>query len=631
MPRIAGPKLRLLIFAVPHAIAGVLAAETIAPRDHVAPSPTFEALESGPWRVRLLGQHDFTFSIYGCPARLESIQALVATMKAEALGNGFDPGPAVVVAHRPLYEYLREVGWPVVAYASSSDHQVKEGTCVLSKEREAILEILDDAGIFTATQLGEWGYYFHNLSHRESWWRDVYGEKFDELRHLMKPKGLAGYDRMPGSRKECHDTLEDYFRARNRAMRGWNLSMTGHSHYEAYAGQWGARVIGLELGENIAFTQSKIAFARGASRRSGIPWSIQVSPWFHGSCTTNGPLRLESNGMARGLDAGHSLSFYARLWLHAWFAGTAMVTAENSIVSFFESQEPPYRLTSHGRRAAEVFRTARAHDRGIPFTPVAIVIDRYAGYNGYMGKPWGILEPTGGDLELRDLLEEQLFPGSDHIHQQPPPENPEASYLRPTPFGELFDVQLSDAPGDVLASYPVLLLAGDIAFEGDLVSRLREALERGSRLVLGKRQAEAAGPTLATLRETGPVELLEPWTNPATGRPAAISSERLARLASELLPLAIEGDTIQFQVNRTRDGWVVELVNNRGVTKRPTTPAVVDEAAAATVRIVPRFTVARAHEWIAGAELARQPPICVTVPAGGTALVELVEAEGGRP
>ena len=53
--------------------------------------------------------------------------------------------------------------------------------------------------------------------------------------------------------------------------------------FETLVGQWGARVIGLELGENIAFTQSKIAFARGAARRNGLPWSIQVSQWFNGS------------------------------------------------------------------------------------------------------------------------------------------------------------------------------------------------------------------------------------------------------------------------------------------------------------------------------------------------------------
>lgn len=256
--------------------------------------PTRRELDAGPWRARHLPPHrGVTLALGGCPADLESLRALIDAMRSEGVGNGFDPGPGVDVSHRPLYELLREVGWPVVGYASTADHQVKDGTCFLSEEREAISRILADAGIFTATQLGEWGYYFHNLSHAEPWWRAVYGDEFEERRRHMKPKGLAGFDRRPETKRECHDILEDYFRTRQRAMRGWSLSVTGHSHYEAWVGQWGARVIGLELGENIAFTQSKIAFARGASRRTDLPWSIQVSPWFHGSCTTHGALRAE--------------------------------------------------------------------------------------------------------------------------------------------------------------------------------------------------------------------------------------------------------------------------------------------------------------------------------------------------
>src|SRR4029078_5942226 len=124
------------------------------------------------------------------------------------------------------------------------------------------------------------------------------------------------------------------------------ISVTGHSHYEAYAAAWGARCIGLELGENIAFTQSKMAFARAASREWSKPWSVQVSPWFHGACTTSGQLR-GTGGDARGLDAGHSLRFYTRMWLHAWFVGSAMVTPENSIAIFFNKPESPWSLTAH--------------------------------------------------------------------------------------------------------------------------------------------------------------------------------------------------------------------------------------------------------------------------------------------
>jgi hypothetical protein len=560
------------------------------------PYPGWAELAGGPWQVRLLpGQGGVVFSMYGAPGEPEKLRSLVEAMRSLHLGNGFDPGPGPWPGSKPIFDLLAAVGWPVICY-SGGEMQVDGGRAVLGRENEAALEAMDRAGVFTAVQLGEWGYYFHNLSHNESWWREVYGKDFEAFKHLMKPAGLAGYDRRPAGRKECYEAVRSYFLSRRRDLLDRVISVTGHSHYEAYAGEWGARCIGLEVGENIAFTQSKLAFARGASRSWGKPWSVQVSPWFSGACTTSGPFRSEGGG-ARGLDAGHSLSFYERMWLHGWFAGAALVTPENSIAIFFEKPEAPWTLTSHGGKAVEVFGILRGHDRGIPFTPVAVVLDRLAGYNAYMDRPWGILEPTPGDREVRDLFDHQLFPGADHIHVRPDPENPEASYLRPTPFGEMFDVLLTSAPAGVLSSYPAVLLAGDIDFDEGFIAEMEKALRRGALVMVSARHREALGAGFGRLSRAGEVEVLEPWTDPGTGRPAAISGERLRRLAERFLPIEVTGDPIQYQVNRTPGGWVVELVNDRGATKRPDRPAVLDPAAVARVRLRPRMACGAAREW----------------------------------
>ncbi|MHC1767719.1 MAG: hypothetical protein AB9869_26165 [Verrucomicrobiia bacterium] len=559
--------------------------------------PDYQAISTGSQQVRLLpGQREFIFTMYGTPGGLDQLEQLVNVMKEKHLGNGFDPGPGARAPSKPLFDYLATVGWPVVAYPGCADMQIKGGRCVLGPEDLAALGELDRAGVFNAVQLGEWGYYFHNLSPNERWWRDVYGQEFEAMKHLMKPAGLAGYDRRPTSRRECYEILRDYFTSRSRDLLDRVISVTGHSHYEAYAGEWGARCIGLELGENIAFTQSKLAFARGASKQWQRPWTVQVSPWFHGACTTSGPLR-GTGGEARGLDAGHSLSFYARMWLHAWFAGAAMATPENSLAIFFEEAAAPWKLTSHGGKAAEVFRFLQSHARGVPYTPVAILLDRYAGYNGYMGKPWGILEPTAGDREISDLFDHQLFPGGDHIHAKPDPANPESSYLRPTPYGEIFDVLLSSVAPGILPTYPVILLAGDIEFDEALISRLQEAIGRGSQVLMAARHREALGAQFRELARNGKVEVLEPWTNPATGRSAAISSDRLCQIVRDTLPVEVTGDPIQYQVNRVADGWVVEVVNNDGVVKKPDQPAIIDARGAKHVVVKPKFHYTKASEW----------------------------------
>lgn len=561
--------------------------------------PDFETLARGAQQVRLLpGQREFVFSLYGAPGELDKLRQLVGVMREQNLGNGFDPGPGPYPHTKPIFDYLATVGWPVICYPGG-DMQVKGGRGALGRENEAALAAMDQAGLFTAVQLGEWGYYFHNLSHAESWWRDNFGKEFDAHKHLMKPAGLAGYDRRPISKRECYEVIKDYFMSKRRDLLGRVMSVTGHSHYEAYAGEWGARCIGLEVGENIAFTQSKLAFARGASRAWQKPWAVQVSPWFHGACTTSGPLRTEGRD-ARGLDAGHSLSFYERMWLHGWFAGAAMVTPENSIAIFFEKPEAPWTLTSHGRKAAEIFTFMQKHERGVPFTPVAVVLDHLAGYNGYMDKPWGILKPTAGDREARDLFDHQLFPGSDHIHANPFPSNPELSYLRPTPYGEIFDVLLTSVPPEILPSYPVILLAGDIEFDPAFLGELEKSLRRGSRVLMSARHRAVLGAEFERVAKHGEVVVLEAWTNNVTGRPAAISNARLAQLTQERLPIEISGDPIQYQINRTSRGWIVELINNAGVVKKKDQPAVIDSTAVARVRVKLKRPCESATELRAG-------------------------------
>lgn len=587
--------------------------------------PEFDKLAAGPLRPLLLpGQDQFVFSMYGAPGDLVGVSNLVEVMRRDALGNGFDPGPTPGPDTKAVFAYLARQHWPVVCY-SGSDMQIKGGRAVFGAAHAAALAPMDEAGAFAAVQLGEWGYYFHNLSHNEGWFRDVFGADYEQYRHLRKPAGLAGYDRRPTSRRECYEVLRDYFQSRDRDLLGRTISVTGHSHYESYAAEWGARCVGLEIGENIAFTQSKLAFARGAARQWQRPWSVQVSPWFHGACTTSGPLRQEGGG-ARGLEAGHSLSLYERLWLHGWFSGAAMVTPENSIAIFFEQAAAPWTLTSHGQKAVEVYGFMRTHPRGIPYAPIAVVLDHLAGYNAYMDKPWGILPVTPADRELRDLFDAQLFPGSDHIHGRPDPANPEAAYLRPTPFGECYDVLLSSVSGGLLTHYPVVLLAGDIEFTPSFLHELESALRAGSRVLFSRRHQETLGNGLARLAHLGQVEVLESWVNPATGRPAAISNERLRQLADGCLPVEVTGDPVQYSINRLPSGWVVELINNQGVAKKPKEAAVTDPRAVARVQLRPRTSVAVARAWRSGRAYPSPTVISTEVGPGGVEYVQLVES-----
>ena len=68
-------------------------------------------------------------------------------------------------------------------------------------------------------------------------------------------------------------------------------------------------------------------------------------------------------------------------------------------------------------------------------------------------------------------------------------------------------------------------------------------------------------------------------------------------VAREVLPVEMTGDAVQYAVNRTAKGWVVEVVNNQGVSKRGDQPAVVDPRARARVTLQPRIPCQAARSW----------------------------------
>jgi len=161
----------------------------------------------------------------------------------------------------------------------------------------------------------------------------------------------------------------------------------------------------------------------------------------------------------------------------------------------------------------------------------------------------------------------------------------------------------------------------------ELVRAMQEGgLGNGSRLLLHPRHAAALGDDCDRLKGTGDVAVLAEWTNPATGRPAAISNERLAELNEEYLPIAVTGDPVQYEINRTSQGWAVELVNHHGVVKKPDQPAVADPHGLARVQLRPRVPIRSARQWSRGDDTVLNPAPVVPVAVGPseTVFVEMV-------
>jgi hypothetical protein len=573
-------------------------------------------LEQRGWQPLLLpGMHAVGFAHYGLPADPSLYGPYTLMLKAHDLANMYDTGPAITSTSPDFFNLLARERFGVIPWYGWSYFQVGNSPSPLTNEVLGKLRPLEESGVFSAMEFGEWDYYFHELSSNKTWFQQVMGSDYERLHYLMRPAGWKGYRSMPANRKAAYDEMKSYFTERKKALGGAIASMTGHSQYEAYAAEWGARVIGIEVGENVGYQQSKLAFLRGAARQWNKPFYVQVSPWLGNSCTSSGTLSIRADGFASGLDAGHSLNFAERTWLSGWFAGAAMVNPENSSAIYFDGKWQNGRLNAYGSAARKDYQFMRDHDRGIAYTPVAIVLDHLCGYNAYEGKDWGIFTPTSLTLQTKTLFQEQLFPDSGIDD----PGNPEAREdVRPTPYGEMFDVILTSASSDLMASYPILLLTGDITFDQATIASLSGAATRGSRILINADLAKREPAAMAQLRKAGTVEVLE------TGDPArVITNEKLKALSEELLPIRVAGDPVDHQINRNHSGWVVKIENNAGLAKFGNKPVQIDPMALAHVRLSCREPSSSIREWRTGLEYsANLDSIELTIPPGEIRFVE---------
>jgi hypothetical protein len=168
-------------------------------------------------------------------------------------------------------------------------------------------------------------------------------------------------------------------------------------------------------------------------------------------------------------------------------------------------------------------------------------------------------------------------------------------------------------------------LAGDIEFDRPFRDVLTQALRHGSRVLISVRHQKTLGAEFEVLSRQGKIEVLKPWINPQTGRNTAISNQALRRITKQFLPIEVTGDPIQYQINRTESGWVVELVNNRGVIKKPAEPAVFDPQAVARVSLKPATGCLSAVEWRSRRTYERPRQVELTLAPGTSEFVEFVE------
>jgi hypothetical protein len=456
-----------------------------------------------------------------------------------------------------------------------------------------------DHGLATCG-VGEWEYSFHHL-------KDGAKDGAGYVHH-------GGYPVTPRTRAEAVAMVKTYYEklaadARAKAtpeQLKLFQSMNGHYCYQHYACEWGCDIVGSEVGENINSIQMHIAFTRGAARQYGKPWLIDFSSWY-------GPSMYDEDsakhwGDYSGPTRGHSISLHSRTYYAAYMAGANVVVAEGGWLNFFRSQQPgpdgTLPLSTLGEAGARFYQFTKQNlDRGISYTPFALLIDHDHGiYPGFGEKlAWNAFPYTPGDKRILDIWQE-FFPNSIDIMQN----KDETGYLVESPYGDTLDVITTHASAEVLASYPVILLAGELTDDTTLAPKLRGYVEQGGTLVIHESDThhpaiekslnppkvdEQPGYTTKKLRNGKIIVYTENPTGNRRGGPPVAAQSRESTLATpdrplttilkdlrnQLIPFEITGH-VQSLFNRAGRDWLITIINNKGITKTYKEPPIIDPA-----------------------------------------------------
>lgn len=404
---------------------------------------------------------------------------------------------------------------------------------------------------------------------------------------------------------------------------------------------------------------------------------------------------VDGNTLYSGKTHGHSLELMRRAYYLAYMAGATVVNLSAASVNWFNGETQDVRgnffLSPLGKIGQEVFTTTHGFTgRGVPYTPIAVLLESTHGLGIEPQAPFYGLGPQQTPISLPsrpgDAMSRGLF---DSIWPQSFSEaawDESQYYLANSAHGDLYDVLLDDVSAAVLATYPVCIVSGTLQPDATLGALLANYVAQGGTLVVNTAQLSGAlpaaltgvvsgalrpvtvrrlrwlpdGDTVATtaaltLAELAPTTAQVVWegitpdgpvtlatTNPVgKGRIIVVAADNLqhpavwshllTHLERAVMPVAIDGD-IQYLVNRSATGWVVTLINNRGVTKSPTTAAVLDVAAAQTVAVTyvePGKTLLSVHDVRANVPLTADAAgqVSVTVPPGDVTILDLSTTE----
>ena len=392
---------------------------------------------------------------------------------------------------------------------------------------------------------------------------------------------------------------------------------------------------------------------------------------------------------------GVSASWYRKMYYVNYLGGASAIYWEQSLENQWILPGPgkhPIDLSPFGR-ATEDFQAfvSRLPDRGEPLTPIAFLLGHAHGYEpvNYRCKMLHHFAQNRADLELRELFNVAWHPAAVAEGQ---PAAPDVQSMPNGMHGNIFDV-LVDRPtrAKAIFHYPVVWAAGDVNLGGEWPAVLEEYVRKGGTLVVNIEAAKPLPAKLLGLKPTDKTIVAEEWRPEGGAKRSAVpfavatvelaGAEVLARadeaplitrhkvgegavlitltprllgqderahpalpylmngVLDGLLPIEVcrpDGSPLQgelmYHVNRTKNGWLVLLVNNRGVDKTQNGVARVDRRAFVDVVVRTKRLVQAITEYTEPADLKPEQAkgwtqVRLRVHPGDVQVVGLIEAK----
>ena len=393
------------------------------------------------------------------------------------------------------------------------------------------------------------------------------------------------------------------------------------------AAAWGAKALLVETTNTTGPKMDKEyrwavsgMFTRGAARQFGIPWGWYVAVYCNGlrkdgTWMDNSTPSYTVRSATKFPEAGVSASLFSRVCHYAYLTGAGAVEVESWLSHLLmPDKSGRLSLSPRGRLFSAFHDFTRRHpDRGIPYTPIAVLVPFAQGYPATGGKSWAAFGYLPGDYAVDAVF----FTLQRGFARPAAMRRGVESNLHNSPYPVMCDVLSPDSPQDpeaffaALTNYPVAILAG-------------EYRDRSFEPLL--KRYEAAGGRLLRVG----LEMLPPFEGDL---PADIFSGRrtfpaldafFAGIREEFFPVKVEGDVL-WGLNRTGGGWLVWCLNNKGVTKFADAFEEIDGNAAAPVRVnLGGVVPGRVRELLSGQDVpVGGGGFGWTVPAGGVAVFEI--------